>query len=97
MGTFRDFRRTLSADPNTRGAEFERVCKMVLETAPPYRTRLRKVWLWNDWPQRWGPDLGIDLVAQETNGKYWAIQAKCYDEKYRVTKHDLDTFLSESF
>ena len=29
-------------------------------------------------------------------GHLWAIQAKAYDSAYWVTKHDVDTFLSES-
>lgn len=28
--------------------------------------------------------------------RLWAIQAKAYDPEYHITKHDVDTFLSES-
>lgn len=66
MGTFTDFRRSFPEEPHTRGTEFERVCKIVLETAPTYRT----VCVWDDWPQRWGSDCGIDLMAQDTNGNH---------------------------
>ena len=44
------------------GREFEVVCRWFLENAPSYRSQLRKVWLWDDWPGRWGADAGIDLV-----------------------------------
>jgi superfamily II DNA or RNA helicase len=54
------------------------------------------VWLWNEWPERWSLDAGIDLVAETTTGELWAIQAKAYDPSYSITKHDIDTFLSES-
>jgi hypothetical protein len=54
------------------------------------------VWRWADWPGRWGGDAGIDLVAEDHEGRLWAIQAKCYDPAYSVTKADVDTFLSES-
>jgi predicted helicase len=43
-----------------------------------------------------GPDCGIDLVFRHKNGETWAVQSKCYDSNYPVTKKDMDTFLSES-
>lgn len=61
-----------------------------------YKSTLKQVWLWDDWPERWGKDCGIDLVAEDIDGNNWAIQAKCYDPKYSVTKKDIDSFLSES-
>ena len=61
-----------------------------------YKSKLKQVWLWDDWPDCWGRDCGIDLVAEDFNGNNWAIQAKCYDPKYSVTKKDIDSFLSES-
>lgn len=63
---------------------------------PHYSSRLQKVWLWEDWPGRWGADCGIDLVAKDADDKIWAFQAKCCDPSYSVTKHDVDKFLSES-
>lgn len=38
------------------GGDFERVCKWALENVPEYRQRLRQVWLWDEWPGRWGRD-----------------------------------------
>ena len=83
-----------SLDP--RGRDFERVCKWVLENAPEYRPKVRRVWLWDEWPGRWGPDAGIDLVAEDRDGGLWAVQAKHYDPAYAIKKADLDSFLSES-
>ena len=54
------------------------------------------MWLWKEWPGRWGADAGIDLVAEEHGGRLWAIQAKAYHPAYSITKADVDTFLSES-
>jgi predicted helicase len=54
------------------------------------------VWLWRDWPGRWGADAGIDLVAETRTGGLWAIQAKAYDPSYSIKKADVDTFLAES-
>ncbi len=96
MTTFAAFRQTFAPDNHTRGKAFERVCKWILEHDPTLAPQMRNVWLWNDWPHRWGPDCGIGLVAQDADGKTWAIQAKCYDEDYYVTNGDLDSFLTES-
>ncbi|MGH3645152.1 MAG: DEAD/DEAH box helicase family protein, partial [Mycobacterium sp.] len=54
------------------------------------------MWLWDDWPGRWGGDAGIDLVAQDHDGRLWAIQSKAYAAKNAITKADVDKFLSES-
>ena len=42
------------------------------------------------------PDIGIDLVARERAGEYCAIQCKCYAEDTRVTKPQIDSFISAS-
>ncbi len=55
----------------------------ILRNAPEYRGRFRQVWLWAEWPDAWGPDAGIDLVAEENDGDLWAIQAKAYDPELR--------------
>jgi len=76
--------------------QFEHVCKWFLTNDPMYKHELRRVWLWREWPGRWGVDAGIDLVAEDRNKGLWAIQAKAYDPAYRVTKRDVDRFLAES-
>ena len=50
---------------------------------PLYRHKFEKVWLWEDWPKPKGvaaQDLGTDLIAQDTEGKIYAIQTKFYWE-----------------
>ena len=69
---------TFSQDNKVRGTQFELLCKWYLQTDPLYAAKLEEVWLWDEWPERWGADCGIDLVARDTEGKVWAIQAKCY-------------------
>ena len=96
MGTFQDLIATLPEDSNEKGLAFERLCKWLLENDPFYSSRIRKVWLWDEWHGRWGPDAGIDLVAEENDGSLWAIQSKAYAETTSVTKADVDSFLSES-
>ena len=96
MSNFQILFESFSPDNHVRGGQFEAICKWFLENDPHYSCRLEKVWLWEDWPGRWGADCGIDLIAKDADGKIWAIQAKCYDPSYSVTKHDVDKFLSES-
>lgn len=85
-----------SLTPEKRGYVFEHFCKWYLENDPRYALQLKKVWLWRDWPDNWGRDKGIDLIAETHNGELWAIQAKAYDAAYSITKNDVDTFLNES-
>jgi predicted helicase len=96
MGTVIELIGRLDSDDQRRGKQFEHICKWFLTNDPVYRQQLRRVWLWKEWPGRWGADAGIDLVAEDHDGRLWAIQAKAYDPAYSVTKHDVDTFLSES-
>ena len=86
----------LDARPGVRGRQFERICAWYLRSAPEYRERIRKVWLWLEWSGAWAADAGIDLVAEERDGRLWAIQAKAYDPAYAIRKADVDSFLSES-
>ena len=96
MHSFLKLLETFDTDNHARGVQFEKLCKWILENHPLYKSKLKQVWLWDNWPERWGKDCGIDLVAEDIGGKIWAIQAKCYDPKYSVTKKDVDSFLSES-
>ncbi|MYI30676.1 MAG: DEAD/DEAH box helicase [Acidimicrobiia bacterium] len=65
-------------------------------------SRFKQVWRWMDWPDReahgYGPDIGIDLVAEQTEtwgGGLCAIQTKFYDSG-SVDKAAVDSFLSAS-
>jgi superfamily II DNA or RNA helicase len=96
VGTLQALLSRLDADPGIRGRQFEHICKWYLDTDPIYAPQLKRVWLWKNWPGRWGADAGIDLVAETIESKFWAIQAKAYAPQYRIKKSDVDTFLSES-
>ena len=93
---FFEFYQSLDTDAAKRGKQFEHFVKWFLKTDPEWSTQVDQVWLWDEWPQRWGPDCGIDLVFRHKNGEHWAVQAKCYSPDYDITKHDVDKFLSES-
>ena len=83
-----------------KGRYFERLIRAYLLEDPFYKKRFSEVYLWSEWgqlrPEFDGKDMGIDLVAQERNGGYCAIQCKCYAEDKRISKADLDSFISES-
>ena len=96
MASFPELFRSLSPDEHRRGREFERICKWFLEHDPQYRRLIKRVWLWDDWPGRWGRDKGIDLIAETFDEQLWAIQSKAYALTHSVTKNDIDRFLSES-
>ena len=94
MTTFNKFLSTF--EPSLKGKQFESFVKWFLKNDPEWSTQVDTVWLWDEYPQRWGPDCGIDLVFKHKNGETWAVQAKCYSSEYQITKHDVDKFLSES-
>jgi superfamily II DNA or RNA helicase len=95
MTSFSEFLNSIYRDGND-GKQFERFVKWFLKHDPEWSTQVDEVWLWDEWPGKWGIDKGIDLVFRHRNGDIWAVQAKCYSGDYYITKADIDTFLSES-
>jgi predicted helicase len=104
--SFEEFRKRASALPvaKDRGDVFERLTQVYLQTAPEYRTALKKVWLLRTAPARIlaeiglpRDDVGIDLIARHRSGMYWTIQAKFRsDEKGPLGWGDLSTFTALS-
>ena len=76
---------------NTFGGDFERLCQWYLWHAPRYREQFDAVWLWNEWPDRWGADAGIDLVARMRTGELWAVQAKAFSPHRIIPKSEIDS------
>ncbi len=97
-GTFEYIEAKIRRDAKgtTFGGDFEWLCQWFLENAPRYRGQFDKVWLWKDWPDRWGTDAGIDIVALTRTGELWAIQAKADHPDRAIPKREIDSFLSES-
>lgn len=91
------FRET-SASKRGMGDLFERFIKQYFLTDRLYSDMVENVWLWTEFPYRGAaPDTGIDIVVKTRNTQeYWAVQCKFYDEKYTISKADIDTFLSAS-
>lgn len=96
MAEFGTFYQSLHTEPTKRGKQFERFVKWFLQHDPEWSTQVDQVWLWEEYPDRWGVDCGIDLVFQHKNGDRWAVQSKCYSPDHHITKQDVDKFLSES-
>lgn len=100
--TFKDILarfRNESITEHNKGAKFEKLIKRWFLTDPEYANILEKVWLWNEFPGKeslGGIDLGIDLVAKTDEGKYWAIQCKCYKEDAVMSKSMVDSFISNA-
>lgn len=91
--------RKISFSERDKGDRFERLMQTYLLTDPKYTSKLKKVWLWNEFHGKsdlGGGDTGIDLVALTFDGDYWAIQCKCYQEDSVIDKPSVDSFLSTS-
>lgn len=94
-----DHYRKYSFSEADKGNRFERLMQAYLLTDPKYASRLNKVWLWTEFPGKvdfGGHDIGIDLVARTTDGEYWAIQCKCFQETTVIVKPAVDSFLAAS-
>ena len=81
-----------------KGSRFEELMREYLWNDPKYSIFFNEIWLWREFPFRkdfgTGHDVGIDLVARTHDGKYWAIQCKCYKEDTYIQKADVDTFIT---
>ena len=95
-----DHIRAVSDSEREKGSRFERVMKKFFAEDPVYKERFSNVWLWPEWAARQrgfdAQDTGIDLVAEEREGGYCAIQCKCYAPDTRISKPHLDSFISAS-
>ncbi|MGC1851340.1 MAG: DEAD/DEAH box helicase family protein [Solirubrobacterales bacterium] len=92
-GTLAHLLRQLDPHPGRRGRQFEEICRWYLSDC---RADFRQVWLWAEWPERTGPDCGIDLVAERQTGGLIAVQAKAVAPDHAIRKREIDSFLSES-
>ena len=83
-----------------KGELFERLMQTYFTEDPDYKEQFSEVYRWKQWAaQRTdydANDIGIDLVAKERDGGYCAIQCKCYAEDTRISKRDIDSFISAS-
>ena len=79
------------------GEKFEQLVKDCFSMAPLYKDQYSDVWLWREWPDRpEKTDTGIDLVAKDQAGEYYAIQCKCYRPDRTLNKEEIDSFFTAS-
>ena len=79
MATIDEFLISLRAEfgEQASGKKFEVFCKWSLENDPEWSKKVDKVWLWDDYPNKWQrQDLGTDLVFRDREGPIWAVQSK---------------------
>jgi superfamily II DNA or RNA helicase len=102
------FKRTVDAlDNKTKGDAFEDIAQHFFQIDPKYRTKLKNVWNVNkrEVPSRihrklnlQSLDLGIDLLAETTEGEFWAIQCKYHsDQSKSLTKSEIDSCMNLAF
>jgi predicted helicase len=88
-----------------KGAAFERLTQLYLQTTPEYQTEVEHVWTLRDVPPDVrrslnlpAPDEGVDLIARTRRGEYWAIQSKFRSQRDKpLTRQKLGTFTSLVF
>ena len=81
-----------------KGDLFERLMQKYFTEDPDYKDQFSEVYLWKEWAQLRtefdGTDIGVDLVAQTHDGRFCAIQCKCYAPETRISMGALNSFLS---
>ena len=90
--------RARAASEREKGTLFEELTRQFLLNDARFAHQFKEVYLWGEWPGRRTGDTGIDLVAipnQQDAGPV-AIQCKFYAPGHKVSKADIDTFLSAS-
>ena len=85
-----DHIRSIAGSEAEKGRLFERLMKTYFIKDPLYKERFSHVWLWSEWvalkPGFDGTDTGVDLVAEEREGGYCAMQCKCYAPGTRISR-----------
>ena len=88
--------RSTSPSTTVQGRRFERMFGSALLNHPgEFRDMFVRVWLWDEWPQKDGPETGIDLVAEDRDGNEWAVQCKNYFDT-KVTTQAINNFLGKA-
>ena len=109
--SWKDLNKTLESFTKSNRAKlagdiFEYLTKLYLETAPQYKSKLRKVYLEKEVPSNLrkklnlpDTDEGIDLIAETNDKEYWAIQCKYRSNSNETLtiKEDLSTFNNLAF
>ena len=80
-----------------KGKPFSVFCKWFLENDPEWSKTVDKVWLWNDYPNKWQTRFSVtDLVFRDKENQIWAVKAKCYGDDKSTTESDMKSFLNDT-
>ena len=98
-------RLTKSKQSKLAGDIFEYLTKLYLQTAPQYKSKLKKVYLEKEVPSNLrkklnlpDTDEGIDLIGVTNDNEYWAVQCKYRsDPSDTLTLRNLSTFNFTAF
>lgn len=91
-----------SISEREKGTKYEAACAWYLANDPYWASlftrvgTLEQALAWEGCPIHDTQDTGIDLVAQETDGAWWAIQCKCYDSEKQLPKGVCDSFFARA-
>ena len=85
-----------------KGDAFEQLTKFYLESNPIFKSMFFEIWHHSDIPinvldnlKLPSPEIGVDLVAQQIDGNFCAIQCKFHQDKTQNVSYDeLSTFFS---
>lgn len=89
--------RTTAKTEREKGTYFELLCIKYFKNEPFYADLFLDVQSYHEWAKVQGlsgKDTGIDLVATTKDGEFYAIQCKLYEADRKVTKAEIDSFLS---
>ena len=84
-------------DENKKGQIFEKLYCQFLTHAPAYRDEIKQTGCGTTGVRgRWGPDAGIDVIAETNRGELWAIWAQAFRSDRSISKRESHSFLSEA-
>lgn len=89
--------KTIARTEREKGTYFELLCIKYFLNEPFYADLYADVQPYTDWAQAQGltgKDTGIDIVATTKDGEFHAIQCKLYDADSKVSKSEIDSFIS---
>ena len=78
-----------------KGNAFEKFVLWLLQNVEPWSSQVAQAWRWMEWPDRDGPDRGIDVVVQTHSGELWAVQCKAHTAN-AINSGVLKSFLDKS-
>lgn len=96
--TFETVLASFGNQSQVKGKRFEEAIKWWLRNDTIWANEFvpESVLLWSESPHRNGPDIGIDLTAEDFLGNIWAIQVKNWRANGVLPKSEIDKFLSAS-